>query len=66
MKQEETTQEVQGLGTGSKRMSTANSALTASPQVKVFLDEVVETDSKKWDSNLARAPQLAVRLAHGG
>jgi hypothetical protein len=35
------------LGTGSKRMSTANSALTASPQVKVFLDEVVETDSKK-------------------
>jgi hypothetical protein len=32
----------QGLGTGLKRMSTANSALTASPQVKVFLDEVAE------------------------
>jgi hypothetical protein len=41
-KQEEPTQEAQGLGTGLKRMSTANSALTASPQVEVFLDEVAE------------------------
>jgi hypothetical protein len=23
-------------------------------------------DSKKWDSNLARAPQLTIQLAHGG
>jgi hypothetical protein len=41
-KQEEPTQEVQGLCTGLKRTSTANSALTASPQVEVFLDEVAE------------------------
>jgi hypothetical protein len=34
--------EVQGLGTGLKRTSTANSAPTASPQVEVFLDEVAE------------------------
>jgi hypothetical protein len=40
--QEEPTQEAQGLGTGLKRTSTANSAPTASPQVEVFLDEVAE------------------------
>jgi hypothetical protein len=40
--QEEPTQEVQGLGTGLKRTSTANSAPTASPQVEVFVDEVAE------------------------
>jgi hypothetical protein len=38
--QEEPTQEVQGLGTGLKRMS--NLVPTASPQVEVFLDEVTE------------------------
>jgi hypothetical protein len=41
-KQEEPTQEAQGLGTGLKRTSTANSAPTVSPQVEVFLDEVAE------------------------
>ena len=40
--QEEPTQEAQGLGTGLKRTSTANSVPTASPQVEVFLDEVAE------------------------
>jgi hypothetical protein len=40
--QEEPTHGAQGLGTGLKRTSTANSVPTASPQVEVFLDEVAE------------------------
>jgi hypothetical protein len=42
IKQNEPIEEAQGLGTGLKRTSTANSAPTASPQVEVFLDEVAE------------------------
>jgi hypothetical protein len=42
IKREVSSGSTQGLGKGLKRMSTANSALTASPQVKVFLDEVAE------------------------
>jgi hypothetical protein len=42
IEQNEPIEEMQGLGTGLKRTSTANSALMASPQVEVFLDEVAE------------------------
>jgi hypothetical protein len=42
IKQNEPIEEVQGLGTGLKRTSTANSVPMASPQVEVFLDEVAE------------------------
>jgi hypothetical protein len=43
IKQNEPIKEVQGLGTGLKRTSTANSVpMMASPQVEVFLDEVAE------------------------
>jgi hypothetical protein len=51
IKQEEPTQEVQGLGTGLKRTNTANSALTASPQVDVFLDEVAERRLSELDKS---------------
>jgi hypothetical protein len=53
IKQEEPTQEVQGLGMGLKLTSTANSALTVSPQVEIFLDEVAErllTELDKFES----------------
>jgi hypothetical protein len=42
IEQDEPMEEIQGLGTGLKRMSTANLAPTASPQVEVFLDEVAK------------------------
>jgi hypothetical protein len=51
IKQEEPTQEIQGLGTGLKRTITANSVPTASPQVEVFLDEVAERLLTKLDKS---------------
>jgi hypothetical protein len=60
---EEPTQEAQGLGTGLKRTSTANSVPTASPQVEVFLDEVAERlltelDKSKNQPEMTKAKEI--------
>jgi hypothetical protein len=63
VEQQELIEEVQGLGTGLKRMSTTNSVLMASPQVEVFLDEVaerllMELDKSKSQPEMNKAKEI--------
>jgi hypothetical protein len=64
IEQDEPIEEIQGLGTGLKRMSTANLAPMASPQVEVFLDEVAERLLTELDKSEGQPEMNKVKEIH--